>query len=112
MSTPRCVQVQFEIAHNAIHLWVGGDVTHSMGHLHFASYDPVFFLHHANVDRIFAIWQELQKYRSALNLPLLLLLLLLLLALYYLSLLSITSFLVALRISLQNLPFSNHYSLK
>ena len=86
MCTPRCVQVQSEIAHNAIHLWVGGDVTHSLGHLDFASYDPVFFLHHANVDRIFAIWQQLQKYRWALNLRLLLLLLLPLLLLLLLLL--------------------------
>ncbi|KAK7090872.1 hypothetical protein V1264_010615 [Littorina saxatilis] len=57
-------EVQFEIAHNAIHKWTGGSQVYSMGHLHFASYDPVFILHHSNTDRIFALWQELQKYRG------------------------------------------------
>ena len=56
-------QVQFEIAHNAIHAWIGGSGTYGMGHLHYASYDPVFVLHHSNTDRIFALWQKLQKYR-------------------------------------------------
>ncbi|XP_076453372.1 hemocyanin 2-like [Babylonia areolata] len=57
-------EVQFEIAHNAIHMWMGGSEKYSMGHLHYASYDPVFILHHSNTDRIFAIWQELQKLRG------------------------------------------------
>nr|P83040.1 RecName: Full=Hemocyanin type 2 unit e; AltName: Full=RtH2-e [Rapana venosa] len=57
-------EVQFEIAHNAIHAWVGGTEEYSMGHLHYASYDPVFILHHSNTDRLFALWQELQKFRG------------------------------------------------
>nr|WCA44164.1 hemocyanin [Crepidula fornicata] len=57
-------EVQFEIAHNALHAWMGGSEVHSMAHLHYASYDPVFILHHSNTDRIFALWQELQKYRG------------------------------------------------
>ncbi|KAL8560793.1 hypothetical protein ACOMHN_061828 [Nucella lapillus] len=55
-------EVQFEIAHNALHAWVGGHEEYSMGHLHFASYDPVFILHHSNMDRILALWQELQAF--------------------------------------------------
>ena len=57
------LQIQFEIAHNAIHLWLGGSEKYSMSHLHYASYDPSFYLYHANTDRIFALWQALQKYR-------------------------------------------------
>nr|DAZ89886.1 TPA_exp: hemocyanin 1 [Littorina saxatilis] len=57
-------EVQFEIAHNAIHAWLGGSETYSMAHLHYASYDPAFILHHSNTDRIFALWQELQRYRG------------------------------------------------
>jgi polyphenol oxidase len=38
--------------HNAIHNWVGGD----MGSFDTAARDFVFFLHHANVDRIWADW--------------------------------------------------------
>ncbi|KIX01574.1 uncharacterized protein Z518_09300 [Rhinocladiella mackenziei CBS 650.93] len=46
-----------EAIHNNIHHSVGG-----FGHMQFpevASCDPVFWLHHANVDRLFAMWQKL-----------------------------------------------------
>lgn len=39
--------------HNSVHVWVGGD----MG-LSSSPNDPVFFLHHCNVDRIWAAWQQ------------------------------------------------------
>ena len=39
--------------HGAVHGRVGGD----MCCVPTASYDPIFFLHHANVDRIWATWQ-------------------------------------------------------
>jgi Common central domain of tyrosinase len=39
--------------HNAIHNWVGGD----MGSFNTAARDPLFFLHHANVDKVWADWQ-------------------------------------------------------
>lgn len=38
--------------HNRVHVWVGG----SMGPVTSPN-DPVFFLHHCNVDRIWALWQ-------------------------------------------------------
>ena len=37
---------------------------YSMSTLEYTSYDPIFFLHHSNVDRLFVIWQELQKKRG------------------------------------------------
>jgi tyrosinase len=40
--------------HNAVHAWVGGN----MNDMFTSPNDPVFFLHHTNVDRIWAIWQE------------------------------------------------------
>lgn len=40
--------------HNRIHLWVGGDMLP-----HTSPNDPVFFLHHSNVDRLWAKWQAL-----------------------------------------------------
>lgn len=43
--------------HNRVHGWVGGH----MGFVPIAPNDPVFFLHHANVDRIWAIWQIIHK---------------------------------------------------
>ncbi|KAJ0302498.1 hypothetical protein COL516b_007033 [Colletotrichum fioriniae] len=42
-----------EDAHNAVHVYIGG----YMGDVRIAAFDPIFWLHHANIDRIFAIWQ-------------------------------------------------------
>jgi tyrosinase len=39
--------------HNSVHVWVGGDMQLSS-----SPNDPTFFLHHCNVDRIWAAWQE------------------------------------------------------
>jgi tyrosinase len=39
--------------HNAIHGYVGGD----MSDPNLAAYDPIFYPHHCNIDRIWAIWQ-------------------------------------------------------
>lgn len=51
--------------HNAIHIWVAGVWTDAKGVDHQGTMgyntspnDPVFFLHHANVDRIFAAWER------------------------------------------------------
>ncbi|MFE9779490.1 tyrosinase family protein [Streptomyces sp. NPDC005775] len=40
--------------HNLVHGWVSGN----MGDVLSAPNDPVFFLHHANVDRIWTVWQK------------------------------------------------------
>ena len=42
-----------ERIHNSVHVWIGGDMARSS-----SPNDPVFFLHHCNVDRIWAAWQE------------------------------------------------------
>ncbi|KAG8798511.1 hypothetical protein FRC16_007116 [Serendipita sp. 398] len=42
-----------EAIHGSIHGYIGGH----MDDLDYAAFDPVFWLHHANVDRIFALWQ-------------------------------------------------------
>lgn len=39
--------------HNSGHVWVGG----SMGSIPTAPADPVFWMHHAEIDRIWAAWQ-------------------------------------------------------
>jgi pyrrolidone-carboxylate peptidase len=39
--------------HNRIHIWVGGDMGPGT-----SPNDPVFYLHHCNVDRIWALWQH------------------------------------------------------
>jgi tyrosinase len=45
--------------HNRVHMWVGGSME-----LNTSPNDPVFFLNHCNVDRIWAIWQTLQVKRQ------------------------------------------------
>lgn len=42
-----------ERIHNSVHVWVGGDMSLSS-----SPNDPAFFLHHCNVDRIWAAWRE------------------------------------------------------
>jgi tyrosinase len=42
-----------EGVHNSGHVWVGG----SMGSIPTAPCDPVFWMHHAEIDRIWAAWQ-------------------------------------------------------
>ena len=39
--------------HNRMHVWVGGDMITAT-----SPNDPVFFLHHANVDRIWSAWSQ------------------------------------------------------
>jgi tyrosinase len=39
--------------HDSIHGWVGGH----MGIIAWAAYDPIFWAHHAMVDRLWALWQ-------------------------------------------------------
>jgi hypothetical protein len=39
--------------HNRVHIWVGGDMGPGT-----SPNDPVFFLHHCNVDRLWALWQH------------------------------------------------------
>jgi tyrosinase len=44
-----------ETPHNAIHVLVGGE-TGIMGNILTAAQDPIFWLHHANIDRIWSLW--------------------------------------------------------
>nr|UXP86201.1 polyphenol oxidase 4 [Volvariella volvacea] len=44
-----------ESSHNSIHLILGG--IGAMSDPDYAGFDPIFFLHHANVDRIYALWE-------------------------------------------------------
>ncbi|KAG8405442.1 hypothetical protein J3458_022097 [Metarhizium acridum] len=67
--------LSLEMIHNNIHVWTGGWVEQgkasttkvtgppiTAGHMAdvpVASFDPIFWLHHCNVDRLLAIWQYL-----------------------------------------------------
>lgn len=44
-----------EIAHNAVHNNIGGDMLAAT-----SPNDPIFWLHHCNVDRLWAAWQQRQ----------------------------------------------------
>ncbi|KAK1424036.1 hypothetical protein QVD17_19347 [Tagetes erecta] len=49
-------------SHTAVHRWVG-DATkplfEDMGNFYSAGYDPVFYIHHVNVDRMWKLWKDL-----------------------------------------------------
>jgi hypothetical protein len=47
-------QSQLNGVHGAVHVRVGGD----MSSVPTAGYDPIFYLHHANIDRLWAQWQQ------------------------------------------------------
>ena len=42
-----------EAIHDSVHVWVGG----SMGSIPTAPADPIFWMHHANIDRLWSVWQ-------------------------------------------------------
>lgn len=47
-------QMMLNSPHGLAHVLVGGD----MGSASYAAYDPIFYLHHCNVDRLWAVWQK------------------------------------------------------
>jgi tyrosinase len=46
-------QSQLEDIHNGVHVWVGG----TMSDIATAAYDPLFWAHHAMIDRLWRLWQ-------------------------------------------------------
>ncbi|RXH86127.1 hypothetical protein DVH24_017180 [Malus domestica] len=48
------------IPHNNVHIWTGDPdwVREDMGNLYSAARDPIFFAHHANVDRMWYLWKK------------------------------------------------------
>ncbi|KAJ5200889.1 hypothetical protein N7449_005692 [Penicillium cf. viridicatum] len=59
--------LNIEYIHNNIHGWTGS--AGHMGNVPVASFDPLFFLHHCNIDRLFAIWQALNPDKWMDNIP-------------------------------------------
>lgn len=43
--------------HNTMHTLIGG-VTGDMTDQTMAAYDPIFWFHHSNIDRLWATWQR------------------------------------------------------
>ena len=52
---------QISSAHGQVHCLV---IEGTMCQLKDAAYDPIFYLHHSNVDRLYAYWQQLQTLRG------------------------------------------------
>ncbi|KAG6393867.1 hypothetical protein SASPL_144441 [Salvia splendens] len=49
-------------SHTGIHAWVGdprNDLKEDMGNFYSAGRDPIFYCHHANVDRMWTIWDKI-----------------------------------------------------
>jgi tyrosinase len=49
-----------EDIHNPVHRWVGG-ATGTMTFLDRSPADPIFWMHHANIDRLWSKWQQSQQ---------------------------------------------------
>ncbi|KAI7744334.1 hypothetical protein M8C21_024888 [Ambrosia artemisiifolia] len=50
-------------SHTAVHRWVGDPTqpnSEDMGNFYSAGYDPSFYIHHANVDRMWKLWKDLR----------------------------------------------------
>jgi hypothetical protein len=47
------------------HAWIHRGIGGHMGNLHHSPNDPAFWLHHANVDRIWARWQRGHPFEDA-----------------------------------------------
>ncbi|CAI9279715.1 unnamed protein product [Lactuca saligna] len=48
--------------HNAVHIWAGDwnqKNGENMGNLYSAARDPIFYAHHANIDRMWSVWKTL-----------------------------------------------------
>ncbi len=48
--------LSFNQMHNSIHGWVGG-VPGQMSYPRYSPFDPIFYLHHCNIDRLWTMWQ-------------------------------------------------------
>ena len=49
--------------HNTLHSWVGSAVNverENMGAFYSAARDPIFYAHHANIDRLWEVWRDLR----------------------------------------------------
>lgn len=63
-SSSTACSTSLENIHNTVHSIAGGPDNTNAGHMTFipiSSYDPIFWLHHTNVDRYFAMWQRLHS---------------------------------------------------
>jgi tyrosinase len=47
----------FESIHDAVHTTTGGESGGHMYYLDYSSFDPIFWLHHTNIDRLLAMYQ-------------------------------------------------------
>ncbi|KAJ2911520.1 hypothetical protein MD484_g8892, partial [Candolleomyces efflorescens] len=52
---PECGCGSIEAPHNTVHLVLGG--LGAMANNDYAGFDPIFYLHHCNIDRILAFWE-------------------------------------------------------
>ncbi|XVE49036.1 hypothetical protein DITRI_Ditri01bG0049700 [Diplodiscus trichospermus] len=51
--------------HNTLHTWVGSNLNpgrEDMGKFYSAARDPIFYAHHANIDRLWEVWRDIHKH--------------------------------------------------
>lgn len=52
--------------HNALHTWVGSSLNpgrEDMGKFYSAARDPIFYAHHANIDRLWEVWRDIHAHQ-------------------------------------------------
>ncbi|KAH8588949.1 hypothetical protein B0O99DRAFT_524064 [Bisporella sp. PMI_857] len=59
MATTAGPGTSFEAVHNTVHAEVGGRTNGHMAAVGYSAFDPIFWLTHSNVDRLFAMWQAI-----------------------------------------------------
>lgn len=50
------------VPHGTVHIWTGNENNpnyEDMGNFYSAGRDPIFFAHHANIDRLWSVWKTL-----------------------------------------------------
>lgn len=58
--------------HDTVHVWTGNEETpdySDMGTFYYATRDPMFFVHHANLDRLWNVWKQMGGRRQDLDDP-------------------------------------------
>ena len=59
-----CMDLDFTL-HGAVHVLVGDDK--NMGHVPWAARDPIFWMHHCNIDRLWASWNAAGRMNPSLS---------------------------------------------
>lgn len=58
---PKAAARSIDLGHGLAHAFINGHMNIPSAKIGLSAYDPMFFLHHANVDRLFDLWQRMHN---------------------------------------------------